>query len=213
MLYAYGTNEGPNFPVANQNFFSIALRLFHNHMAAPIASSTHDLRYPIGKFEPPKQITAADIAEWLRDLEELPANLKRAVAGLDDRQLDTPYRPGGWTVRQVVHHLSDSHLNSYSRFRFGLTEDTPAVKSYDEAAWAELADAKTAPIESSLALLTGMHARWIALLRSLSEADLKRRILHPEWGEINLDWMLSLYAWHSRHHVAHITNLREREGW
>jgi DinB superfamily len=182
-------------------------------MASPIASSTQDLQYPIGKYEPPKQITGADVAEWLRDVEELPANLKRAVAGLDDRQLDTPYRPGGWTVRQVIHHLADSHLNSYSRFRWGLTEDTPAVKSYEESTWAELADAKTAPIEMSLSLLTGLHARWIMLLRSLSEADLKRTILHPEWGEINLDWMLSLYAWHSRHHVAHITNLREREGW
>jgi DinB superfamily len=182
-------------------------------MASRTASSTQDLRYPVGKYRPPKQITAAERAEWLRELEELPANLKRAVAGLDDRQLDTPYRAGGWTIRQVVHHLPDSHLNSYSRFRFALTEDAPAIKSYDEAAWAELADAKTAPIEISLALLTALHARWITLLRSLGEADLKRTIRHPEWGEINLEWMLGLYAWHSRHHVAHITSLREREGW
>lgn len=182
-------------------------------MASHTVSSTHNLRYPVGKYEAPKQITAADRAEWLRELEELPGHLKRAVAGLDEPQLDTPYRPGGWTVRQVVHHLADSHLNSYSRFRFALTEDAPAVKSYDEAVWAELADAKTAPIEISTSLLTALHARWIALLRSLSEADLKRTIRHPEWGEMTLDWMLGLYAWHSRHHVAHITNLREREGW
>jgi uncharacterized damage-inducible protein DinB len=182
-------------------------------MASPTESSTQDRRYPVGKYKPPKQITAAERTEWLRELEELPENLKRAVAGLDDRQLDTPYRPGGWTIRQVVHHLPDSHLNSYSRFRFALTEDAPAIKSYDEAAWAELADAKTAPIEMSLSLLTALHARWITLLGSLSEADLKRTIRHPEWGEINLDWMLGLYAWHGRHHLAHITSLREREGW
>jgi DinB family protein len=182
-------------------------------MASPTTSSIQDLRYPIGKYEPPQQITAADRAEWLRELEELPANLKRAVGGLDDLQLDTPYRPGGWTVRQVVHHLPDSHLNSYSRFRLALTEDAPVIKTYDETAWAELVDAKTAPIEISLSFLTALHARWMILLRSLSEADLKRIIRHPEWGEINLDWMLGLYAWHSRHHVAHIKSLRERELW
>lgn len=182
-------------------------------MAAPLANSPQDLRYPIGRYEPPKQITAADRAQWLRELEELPANLKQAVAGLRDPQLETPYRPGGWTVRQVVHHLPDSHLNSYQRFRLALTEVAPAIKPYDEAAWAELSDAKTAGIEMSLSLLAALHDRWITLLRSLSEADLKRTVRHPEWGEITLDWMLGLYAWHSRHHVAHITSLRKREAW
>jgi uncharacterized damage-inducible protein DinB len=182
-------------------------------MAAPFASSSQDLRYPIGRYEPPKPITAINRAEWLSELEELPANLKQAVAGLDDEQLDTPYRPGGWTVRQVVHHLPDSHLNSYQRLRLALTENAPVIKTYDEAAWAELSDAKVAPIGISLSLLTALHARWITLLRSLDESRLKRTVRHPEWGEITLDWMLGLYAWHSRHHVAHITSLRKREGW
>jgi len=182
-------------------------------MGASLASSSEDLRYPIGRYEPPTRVTAAQRAEYLRDLEELPAKLKQAVSGLDDRQLETPYRPGGWTVRQLVHHLPDSHLNSYQRFRLALTEEAPAIKPYNEAAWAELPDAKTAPIEMSLSLLTALHARWITLLRSLGEADLKRTVRHLEWGEITLDWMLGLYAWHSRHHVAHITSLRNREGW
>jgi hypothetical protein len=149
----------------------------------------------------------------LRDLEELPANLRRAVAGLSEAQLDTSYRPGGWTVRQVVHHLPDSHLNSYQRVRLALTESSPAVKIYEEGAWAELADAKTAPIELSLSFLEALHARWLELLRSLNETELARTFRHPEWGEVDLNWTLSQYAWHSRHHVAHITSLRKREGW
>jgi uncharacterized damage-inducible protein DinB len=182
-------------------------------MGARTPSASQDLRYPIGHYQPPKPITAIHRAEWLSELEQLPANLKQAVAGLRDEQLDTPYRAGGWTVRQVVHHLPDSHLNSYQRFRLALTEEAPVIKTYDEAAWAELSDAKTAPIEVSLSLLTALHARWITLLRSLDESHLKRRVRHPEWGEITLDWMLGLYAWHSRHHVAHITTLRKRERW
>jgi DinB superfamily len=182
-------------------------------MSTPIASSSRDLRYPVGRYEAPARITAADRTEWLRDLEELPTKLRSAVAGLDERQLDTPYRPGGWSVRQVVHHLPDSHMNAYSRFRLGLTEDSPTIKPYDEAAWAELADAKTAPIEHSLSLLEHLHARWLVLLHSLPETDLGRTLRHPEWGQMSLQWMLGLYAWHSRHHVAHITNLRERERW
>jgi DinB superfamily len=182
-------------------------------MSAPIASSNENLRYPVGRYGPPARITAADRTERLRDLEELPGKLRQAATGLNERQLDTPYRPGGWTVRQVVHHIPDSHMNAYSRFRLALTENLPLIKPYDEAAWAELADAKTAPIEPSLSLLEGLHARWLALLRSLREAELARTLRHPEWGEMSLDWMLGLYAWHSRHHVAHITTLREREGW
>lgn len=130
-----------------------------------------------------------------------------------DGQLDTPYRPGGWTVRQVVHHLADSHLNSYQRFRLALTERSPLIKPYDETAWAELPDAKTAPIAVSLSLLDGLHARWIALLRSLDEDGFARTFRHPELGEKRLDWTLGLYAWHSRHHLAHIRNLRQRMDW
>jgi hypothetical protein len=182
-------------------------------MSTPITSSEQDLRYPVGRFKPPDNITAADTASWLRDIEALPANLRHAVADLNDAQLDTPYRPGGWTVRQVVHHLPDSHMNSYSRFRLALTEDSPTIKPYDEAAWAELVDAKTAPIEPSLALLESLHARWTILLGSLTETDLARTFRHPELGKVRLDWTLGSYAWHSRHHVAHITNLRRRESW
>ncbi|MBV9302025.1 MAG: bacillithiol transferase BstA [Acidobacteriaceae bacterium] len=182
-------------------------------MSASIITSEQDLRYPIGRYEPATHITAQNRANWLRDLEELPAKLRATVAGLNQYQLDTPYRPGGWTVRQVVHHLPDSHLNSYVRFRLALTENSPAIKTYEEAAWAELPDARTAPIEISLNLLEALHARWLALLTSLTDADFARTFQHPEWGNINLEWTLGMYAWHSRHHVAQITSLRKREGW
>jgi hypothetical protein len=135
------------------------------------------------------------------------------VSGLSEAQLDTPYRPSGWTVRQVVHHLPDSHLNSYTRCRLALTEDAPTIKPYDEAAWAELSDAKTGPIAPSIALLEGLHARWTCLLRGLSDAEFARTFRHPELGEVRLDWTAGLYAWHCSHHLAHITNLRERENW
>ena len=136
-----------------------------------------------------------------------------AVAGLDDRQLDTPYRPGGWTVRQVVHHYADSHANSYVRFRLALTEDAPVIKPYDEQRWAELPDAKSAPISVSLTLLSALHQRWVLLLRSLDDQTFARTFIHPELGEMRLDKTLGLYAWHCHHHVAHITNLRARQGW
>jgi len=134
------------------------------------------------------------------------------VAGLSEPQLDTPYRPGGWTVRQVVHHVPDSHINSYVRFRLALTENEPTVKPYDESRWAELADSRTAHIETSLALLESLHERWVLLLRSLSPADFRRQFRHPELGAVSLEKNLALYAWHGRHHVAHITSLRERMG-
>ncbi len=172
-----------------------------------------DLRYPVGRYEPPSSITSADRAEWIRILDGLPEKMREAVRGFSDAQLDTPYRPGGWTVRQVVHHVPDSHLNSYVRFRLALTEDTPVIKAYEESAWAELPDAKTAPVASSLALLAALHSRWTLLLRSLDEAQWKRTFRHPSLGEKHLDWNLGLYAWHSRHHLAHINNLRERERW
>jgi hypothetical protein len=172
-----------------------------------------DLRYPVGPYQAPEVISAAQRSLWIRQIETLPSSLRQAVSGWSDAQLDTPYRPAGWTVRQVVHHLPDSHLNSYTRFRLALTEDSPVIKPYDEAAWAELPDAKAAPITSSLALLEGLHARWTALLQSLGDAAFARTFRHPELGEIRLDWTLGLYDWHCRHHLGHITSLRARERW
>lgn len=171
------------------------------------------LRFPVGRYKPQPQATPQDRAEWLNELESLPAKLRQAVEGLSNEQLDTSYRPGGWTVRQVVHHLPDSHMNSYMRFRFALTEDTPLIKPYDEATWAELTDAKSAPIGLSLGLLENLHARWTILLRSLSDAQFARSFRHPAMGDVRLDTALGLYAWHGRHHLAHITNLRQRNGW
>jgi DinB superfamily len=176
-------------------------------------SARPELQYPIGKYEPPVTITAEHRSEWIAQLEQLASKLRQAVADLSDAELDTPYRAGGWTVRQVVHHLPDSHLNSYIRFRLALTEDTPTIKPYAEAKWAELADAKLAPIGPSLNLLESLHLRLTTLLRSLTDADFARAFRHPELGEKRLDWTLGLYAWHSRHHLAHITNLRDRNGW
>lgn len=172
-----------------------------------------DLRYPIGRFAHDGPVTDADLARWIADIESLPSNLRAAVAGLDDAQLDTPYRPGGWTVRQVVHHVGDSHLNALARFKLALTEDTPTIKPYAEARWADLADHRL-PAEYGLALVEALHARWVPLLRSLDRVALARTYVHPEKGRtLALDWTVGMYAWHGRHHVAHITTLREREGW
>jgi hypothetical protein len=178
-----------------------------------ILEGNMDVRYPAGHYQAPERITAAQRSIWIRQIEDLPSNLKEAVSGLSNAQLDTPYRPGGWTVRQVVHHLPDSHLNSYSRFRLALTEDSPVIKPYDEAAWAELPDAKAAPIAASLSILEGLHARWAALLHSLGDTAFTRTFKHPELGEVRLDWTLGLYEWHGRHHLSHITSLRARKGW
>ena len=142
-----------------------------------------------------------------------PATLRAAIGGLSDAQLDSPYRPGGWTVRQVVHHLADSHINSYVRFRLALTEDQPLIKPYREDRWAELPDARGGPVEVSLLLLDGLHARWVDLLRPLTDAEWKRAFRHPEIGLISLEQNAALYAWHGRHHVAHILSLRERMAW
>jgi len=172
-----------------------------------------DLRYPIGRFEWRGESSEDDRRRYLDEIEQAPAHLRAAVAGLSDEQLDTPYRPGGWTVRQVVHHLPDSHLNSYVRFRLALTEEEPTIKPYQENHWAELIDGRTAPIEISLALLESLHRRWMLLLRSLSPADFARQFRHPELGIVSLDRTLALYAWHGRHHVAHVMSLRERMGW
>jgi uncharacterized damage-inducible protein DinB len=139
--------------------------------------------------------------------------MRAAVAGLSDEQLDTPYRDGGWTVRQLVHHVPDSHLNAYTRFRLALTEPEPTIKPYDQAAWAELGDSRTAPIAMSLLLLEALHQRWVALLESLAAGDFERRFRHPEIGLVTLGEVLGMYAWHGPHHVAHITALRHRNGW
>jgi hypothetical protein len=172
-----------------------------------------DLRYPIGKFQKEIELTETRREELIYGLASLPANLRRAVQGLSQQQLDTPYRPEGWTIRQVVHHLPDSHMNAYVRFRLALTEQEPTIKPYDERRWAELADARTAPTDLSLTLLDVLHQRWTLLLRSLSPPDFSRTFLHPELGVLTLDTQLSLYDWHGRHHLAHITALKERMHW
>jgi uncharacterized damage-inducible protein DinB len=172
-----------------------------------------DLQYPVGRFAWPEAVSPDDRHRYIGEIEETPKNMRAAVTGLSDQQLDTPYRPGGWTVRQVVHHVPDSHLNSYLRFRLALTENEPTIKPYDEARWAELLDARTAPVELSLALLDSLHKRWVLLLRSLSAVDCCRKFRHPELGEVTLERNLALYAWHGRHHVAQITSLRERMSW
>lgn len=172
-----------------------------------------NLKYPLGRYAAPPHITAETRSGWIDELAKLPANLAAALAGLGDVQLDTPYRPGGWTVRQVAHHLPDSHMNSYTRFRLALTENSPLIRPYDEAAWALLSDAHSAPVNLSLTLLEGLHARFVLLLKSLSDADFAKTFRHPEMGEKRLDWTLGLYAWHSLHHVAQITALRSRQGW
>ena len=172
-----------------------------------------DHRYPIGKFNWEGESSAARREQFINDISELPARLRAAVAGLTDTQLDTPYRDGGWTVRQVIHHVADSHLNSYVRFRLALTEETPTIKGYDEAQWAELEDARRAPVQVSLALLESLHDRWVRLLRSLQPEDFARTLKHSERGLVSLDANLALYSWHSQHHTAHITSLRERMGW
>ena len=172
-----------------------------------------DPRYPIGKFALPAEVTPQRRQEAINELASLPAKLRGAVTGLDDAQLDTPYREGGWTVRQVVHHVPDSHLNSYIRFKLALTEEEPTIRPYMEDRWAELPEAKTAPIELSLSLLEDLHKRWILMLRAIQPAEWKRTFRHPEIGPMTLEKNLALYAWHGRHHVAHVTALRERMGW
>src|SRR6476469_2592749 len=173
-----------------------------------------DLRYPIGKFEMPIGVADADRPGLIDQIAALPGELRRAVSGLDDGKLDTPYREGGWTVKQVVHHLPDSHLNAYTRFKLALTEDEPTIKTYDEAKVAALPDSQRVPVDVSLDLLEALHERWVALLRSMDAADFRRGLRHPEHGRVlTLQQMLGLYAWHGRHHVAHIVALREREGW
>jgi len=172
-----------------------------------------DLSHPIGRFDFKAAVPADSRPRLIDDIAATPALLRQAVEGLDDSQLDTPYRPGGWTVRQVVHHLPDSHMNSYVRFRLALTESEPTIKPYDETRWAELHDARTLPPEPSLALLENLHARWVELLRNMTDSDFERTFRHPEIGLVRLDTNLALYSWHGKHHTAHINGLRQRMGW
>jgi uncharacterized damage-inducible protein DinB len=197
--------EGDNFIVPRacvSDFLSI-----------PSINHMDDLRYPVGRFQRPASLSADERRAAIDAVAATPADLRAAVRGLTDAQLDTPYRPDGWTVRQVVHHVPDSHANALIRFKLALTEDTPTIKPYNEAAWATLDDARSTPIETSLSLVDGLHDRWLRILRAMSPADFSRGLLHPENGLMTLDQMLALYSWHGRHHVAHITSLRERSGW
>jgi len=172
-----------------------------------------DLRYPIGRFKFNGPLNEAERQKLIDEIEETPEKLKAAVSGLTPEQLNTPYRPEGWTIKQVVHHIPDSHLNSYIRFKLALTEDEPTIKPYSQEKWAELFDSENTPVEVSLTLLEMLHTRWVILLRSLKENDFKRNFNHPEQGLVSLERTLSLYAWHGKHHTAHITSLRERMGW
>ena len=172
-----------------------------------------DLRYPIGEFKFEAPLADDDRRVCIERIEEAPARMRAAVAGLNEEQLDTPYRPDGWTVRQVVHHVPESHLNSYTRFKLAITEDVPVIKPYFEDRWAKLDDARQAPIALSLDLLDALHGRWVWFLRSLKHDDWKRTFRHPELGVVTLDKNIALYAWHGQHHVAQITSLRERKGW
>lgn len=173
-----------------------------------------DLRFPVGRFTRPASLSPAERAAAIAAIAEAPRALRAAVRGLKDPQMDTPYRDGGWTVRQVVHHMPDSHLNAYIRFKLALTENAPTIKPYDEAKWAELPDGRSALVDESLALLEALHARWVYLLQRMQLADFSKKLNHPDWeAPLSLDSMLALYAWHCRHHVAHITSLRERRGW
>jgi hypothetical protein len=173
-----------------------------------------DLRYPVGPFKAPQSFDPTSRARYIGEIEHAPAAMRQAIKGLSPEQLDTPYRPGGWTVRQVVHHVPDSHMNAYVRLKLAITEEEPTIKPYEEARWAELIDGRTADPDLSLTLLDSLHSRWTMLWRSLTPQQFSRRFKHPDHpGVLTVDWMLAMYAWHGRHHAAHITSLREREGW
>ena len=182
-------------------------------MTAPSTESEQDLRYPIGKADMKTPLAGGERAQRIDSIAALPAQLRKAVTGLTDAQLDTPYRPGGWTVRQLVHHVADSHMNAFIRFRLGLTEENPTIKPYDEKAWCELPDMRHMRVDVSLKLLESLHERMVHLLRNVPPSHFQRSIYHPENGPMTLDAMVSLYAWHGQHHTAHVTALRQREGW
>ena len=175
---------------------------------------SEDVRYPTGKFVAKRApLTAEERAALIERIEALPGQLRSALSGLGDEQLDTPYRDGGWSPRQIAHHLADSHLNAFIRIKLALTEERPTIKPYDQAAWATLADVEGVPAEASLAILDGLHARWARLLRAISGDDYARKVVHPEIGDIDVDFLLELYGWHGRHHTTQITELRARSGW
>jgi len=173
-----------------------------------------ELRYPIGKFKVKRPISREQLENFIQDIDQLPTKLRETVDGFSEAQLDTPYRPGGWTVRQVIHHLADSHMNSYIRFKLALTENKPTIKPYEEGQWAKLEDGRSGPVDLSLQLLEALHQRWTILLRSMAEEDFEKTFVHPEHGkEVPLDINVALYSWHSRHHLAHITSLKTRMSW
>jgi DinB superfamily len=182
-------------------------------MASDSSAELERIRYPIGRFDPKIELAPGQRPSVLESIAGAPARMRAAIDGLDDRQLDTPYRDGGWTVRQLVHHVPDSHMNAYIRYKWTLTEALPTIKTYDEAAWARLPDSRETPIEASLALLESLHLRWDVLMRSMSDADFARRMNHPEWGPVDLNVVTRMYDWHGRHHAAHITALRGRMNW
>jgi uncharacterized damage-inducible protein DinB len=172
-----------------------------------------DPSFPVGKFQPPSgPLPAGQRAEFLQQIADAPTKLEAAIKGLNDKQLDTPYRDGGWTPRQVVHHVADSHMNAFIRFKLALTEDNPTIKPYEQDLWANLAD-QTLPVDVSMPIVHNLHQRWVTVLRSMQEPDWARTFTHPELGMQRLDRTLALYAWHGRHHVAHITSLRDKQGW
>ncbi|MEO6733193.1 MAG: YfiT family bacillithiol transferase [Ferruginibacter sp.] len=172
-----------------------------------------DLRYPIGKYAP-QMFSEGQLKDWLIDIQNLPQHLENAILNLDESQLNTPYRPDGWTVKQLIHHVADSHMNAYIRFKLGLTEETPAIKPYDEGAWAKLKDTENLPVNISLTLLHALHTRWLEVLKAITPEEWNRTVYHPEHKkEITLWYLLGLYSWHSRHHTAHATALRERMKW
>ncbi len=182
-------------------------------MSATVVNAPHTVRHPIGDFVIDPEVTASKRRQWLRQMADMPRGLAAVVGGLDESQLGTPYREGGWTPRQVVHHLADAHMNGFVRFKLALTEDEPKVKTYEESLWAETADGRQAPVELSLRILSALHERWSILLESLGEADWSRAFSHPDRGILTLDQAIQLYAWHGMHHAAHITGLRARRGW
>jgi uncharacterized damage-inducible protein DinB len=182
-------------------------------MVRATASGTDEIRYPVGEFRVDPEVTAEKRSRWIGQMEEAPAKLRAALLGLSEEQLDTRYRKDGWTLRQVVHHLADAQLNGFTRFKLALTEDGPAIKTYEENLWSETADGREAPVNLSADLLAALHARWVILLKSLSEGEFARTFLHPQRGELRIDDAIQLYAWHCVHHTAHISRLRERMGW
>jgi hypothetical protein len=172
-----------------------------------------DPRYPIGKFSFEGTLTDPQRQQFIADIEQTPAAMRAAIKGLSTSQLDTPYRDAGWTVRQVLHHVPDSHMNAYTRFKLALTEDEPTIKPYMEDRWANLEDTRSTPPEVSLTLLDSLHDRWVRVLRAIKPEEWKRTLRHPEMGVLNLEKTLALYSWHGRHHVAHVTELRKRMNW